>query len=140
MSPRLAAMAAADLAGDRLRVWAAPGSDVAGVDPGLRGVRAQAAGRGAGQASGGQRANAGPVAGATTSSRVGSFADAAGHVASPSDSDSRQRVGGKQGGMAGSRYRGAVWGQRGRGICLDARWGRLRDDLGGSAGALGAGA
>ncbi len=32
----------ADLAGDRLRVRAAPGSDVAGVDPGLRGLRAQA--------------------------------------------------------------------------------------------------
>lgn len=32
-----AALVAADLEGDRLRVWPAPGSDVAGVDPGLRG-------------------------------------------------------------------------------------------------------
>ena len=32
------ALAAADLAGDRLRVWAAVGGDVAGVDSGLRAV------------------------------------------------------------------------------------------------------
>ncbi len=44
------------------------------------------------------------------------------------DSDSRQR-GGKPGGVAGSRHGGAVRGQRGRGICLDARRGGLRDDL-----------
>ena len=58
------ALAAADWAGDRLRLWAASGRDVAGGDPGLRGARAPAAGPGAGQAAGGQRAHAGPVAGA----------------------------------------------------------------------------
>src|ERR1051326_7056740 len=132
-------MAAADLAGDRLRLWAAAGSNVAGVDSGLRGARAQATGRGAGQASGGQRANTGPIVGAPTSGRAGPFADAAGHVAAPSDSDSGQRVGGKQAGVAGSRYGGPLWGQRSRGICLDARRSRLRHDLGGSAGDLGPG-
>src|SRR5487761_2077052 len=58
------ALAAADWAGDRLRLWAASGRDVAGGDPGLRGARAPVAGPGAGQAAGGQRAHAGPVAGA----------------------------------------------------------------------------
>src|SRR5471032_1688035 len=43
---------------------------------------------------------------------------------------SREPVGGGQSGLAGSRYGGAVRGKRGRGICVNGRWGGSRDNVG----------
>ncbi len=49
------------------------------------------------------------------------------------DSDSWERLGGKQTRVAGGGYGGAVRRERGWGVCVDGRRGGLRHDLGGSA-------
>src|SRR5712692_574642 len=131
-------MAASDLGGDGLCLRTASGGDVAGVGAGLRATRASVAWGSAGEALNGQRADAGPAVGTVTGPGGGTSADAAWKVAAAADTDSRQRVGGRQGGLAGGRYGGVVRGQRGGRVCVDGGWGRLRDDLGGSAGDVGA--
>ena len=118
---------------------AAPGGDVAGVDTGLRAARAEDARRGTGETLSGQWADAGPVAGAVARSRRRVFTDAAGNTVAPSDSNSGQRVGGRQGWLDGGGYGGAVWGQRRGGVCVDGGRGGLRYDLGGGAGDVGPG-
>ena len=87
----------------------------------------------------GEWADAGPAAGTAAGARDGPVVDAAGKLVAPADTDSGERMGGRQGGVAGDGYGGAVWRQRGGRVCLDGRWGGLRDDLGGSAGDVGTG-
>src|SRR6266446_2238333 len=116
-------MAASDLGGDGLCVWTAAGGDAAGVDTSLRAARAALAWRSAGQALAGQRADAG----------------AAWDVAAAADSDSWERVGGRQGGLAGGGYGGTVRRERGGRVCVDGGWGGLRNGVGRSAGHVGTG-
>src|SRR6266404_2790138 len=137
MSPAYWYPAEADLGSHRLCVWAAPGSDVAGVDSGLRAVRAADAWGSMGEALAGQRADSGPVVRAVAGSRDGTLADAARDIVTAADPHSRERVGRKQSRVAGGRYRGAVRRKRGWGICVDDRWGRSRDHVGGVAGDVG---
>src|SRR5262249_51878401 len=85
----------------------------------------------------GERANLGPTAPTAPRPRGGSVAHAPGDHIAATDSDPWEPVGGRPSGVAGGRYGGAVWGQCGRGICVDGRWGRLRHDLGGSASDVG---
>src|SRR5881409_3225750 len=97
-------MAASDLGGDRLCVWTAAGGDAAGVDTGLRARRTAVAWGSSREALDGQRADAGPAVGAVAGPGSGPFTDAAWDLAAPADSDSRQRVGGRQGWLAGWRW------------------------------------
>src|SRR6266478_7668436 len=132
-------MAASDLGGDGLCVWTAAGGDAAGVDTSLRAARAALAWRSAGQALAGQRADAGPAVGAVAGPGSGPFADAAWDVAAAADSDSWERVGGRQGGLAGGGYGGTVRRERGGRVCVDGGWGGLRNGVGRSAGHVGTG-
>src|SRR5690348_7446554 len=112
-------MATAHLASQRLRLWAALSSDAAGVDPGLRAARKAHTWGGPGEVAAGQRTDAGPTARTVTGSRGWTVTDAAGDIVAPADPHSGELVGGRQGRLAGSRYGGAVWRQRGWRICVD---------------------
>src|SRR5260370_15193451 len=127
-------MAASDVGGDGLCVWTAAGGDAAGVDTSLRAARAALAWRSAGQALAGQRADAGPAVGAVAGPGSGPFADAAWDVAAAADSDSWERVGGRQGGLAGGGYGGTVRRGRGGGGCLGGGRGGVRNSGGGKSG------
>src|SRR5207244_5994725 len=70
-------VAAADLAGNRLRVRTSARGDVARMDTSLRAARAASAGRSAREAFGGQCANAGPAFGAAAGVRGRPLADQA---------------------------------------------------------------
>src|SRR5436190_20143865 len=132
-------MAAADLGGDGLCVWTAAGGDATGVDTRLRAARAALAWRSAGQALAGQRTDAGPAVGTVARSGYGAIADSTGDVVAPSNSNSRERVGGRQSGVAGGGYGGTVRRERGRRVCVDGGRSGLRNGVGGSAGHVGTG-
>src|SRR5437868_5221301 len=80
-----------------------------------------------------------PGVGAVAGPGSGPFSDAAWDLAAPANSHSRERLGGRQGWLAGGGHGRLVRRQRGRSVCVDGGRSGLRDDLGGVAGDVGTG-
>src|SRR6185503_4698882 len=96
------ALVASDLASDRLCLRASVSGNVAGVDTGLRATRAAVTRRSAGETLSGERTDPGSIIGTLACQRRRSLPHTTWNIAAASNSDSWQRVGRGQGGLAGS--------------------------------------